>query len=97
MSAEFPEKNELLRRLDELVKGVCKLEPDFQSELSRLWFEIVEKCDFMFVQSVRREYLRYLRRLLNRSSDVEESRPDGELTVGAIDVLEIISSDGDDE
>ena len=97
LSAEFPEKNELLRRLDELVKGVCKLEPDFRSELSRLWREINENCDFTFVQSVKEEYLRYLRRLLNRSSDVDENRPDGELTVGAIDVLEIISSDGDEE
>ena len=97
LSAEFPEKNELLRRFDELVKGVCKLEPDFQSELGRLWREMVENCDFIFIQSVREEYLRYLRRLLNRSSDVEETHPDGELTVGAVDVLEIICSDGDDE
>ena len=96
LSAEFPEKNELLRRFDELVKGVCKLESDFQSELSRLWREIVENCDFMFVQSVRREYLQYLRRLLSRASDVEDNRPDGELTVGAIDVLEIIGSDDEE-
>ena len=96
MSAEFPEKNELLRRFDELVKGVCKLESDFQSELSRLWREIVENCDFTFVQSVRREYMQYLRRLLSRASDVEDNRPDGELTVGAIDVLEIIGSDDEE-
>ena len=96
LSAYFPEKNEILRRLDELIKDVCQRQNDSQSELRRLWRKLAASGDFYFFQAVREEYLRYLKRFLDRLDHGEQTAA-GELTVGAIDVLEIIAFDEDDE
>lgn len=96
LSAYFPEKNEILRRLDELVKDVCRRQNDSQPELRILWRELAASDDFFFFQSVREEYLRYLKRLLDRLDFGEETEA-GELTVGVADVLEIIAFEEDDE
>ena len=97
LSARFPEKNVLLRRLDELVKGVCRMKPGFQTELRRFWRKLLANSDFTFCQTVREEYLRYLRRLSSKALDFDEQVSAGELAVGVVDVLEIISSDMNDD
>jgi len=94
LSAEFPHKSVLLRRLDELVRSVCRREFNSQVELELHWKRLEAEPDRLFVERVREEYLFFLNRLISKDVDPEENC---NLTVGALDVLDVLSPGNDSD
>jgi hypothetical protein len=94
LTAKFPEKEELLRRLDRLVREVCAGSNSVKSELGTLWRELAANSDPDFFLQVKEEYLRHLRRRIFWSNDPQEC---GDCALGVLEVLEFFLDDeGDD-
>lgn len=88
LSAEYPENDASLRRLDALVRDVCKRTLNSQTNLERFWKGFTAEFAPDFVDRVREEYLKRLKLSIGLGDEPED---DCNLILGVLDACQILS------